>query len=640
MLVFLLQTNNKRKSFIKQESSLRNIQIMKNIINEKGGHLATDDQDDNYFLNSNSQFIDSIFEKEKCLDLKIHSVSAAMYLDLKTYQGHSFVYSISKKTNIRRRYQFYSLLIEGIVACLAIISILLSIYDFSNYRCVYAVNSSQAEVNNSDSFKKFMSFIVVVMVVLNIISIYLNDQFQFQNGISFKGDVWYKEYIIRIILETLIILPHPIPFGVKDLNLNNIEKKWNGEYDYDNTNNTYNKYLYLYALSILKVYFYSTFLLKLSKFNSIINHDICYRNSTNVSYYFLIKCIMKTRGYVIIIYTLVHVILLNTYLLQLFAYNCYATNAYYNDTFNCVFFIITTMTTVGYGEENVKEIISKLMLIVSILFGQFLISLMILWSNHAILLDKRGEKAFILLKRLVMRKKIISLSQKMIAISFRTAVLKLKLKREYQSLIGLEKTEKGWIYKEKRTYDDLTEKEKKYFFSNKKVCNNKIKLKSLNEKIVNIKLELNKENFSIKENKYFDIDQNINNDINCIKSSIGNLNDFALLVKKKISNQQKHIFNLKLLKNKINLLKKEAYSNEEEIILQSKIRKKSNRYTIFDHSHETDNSINSCESVNKILLQNENPDQFCVKTKNIKKLSMFTFESMKVLERLSAATIK
>lgn len=538
MNLYLFQVQRKKRKSIVKESSTRNIQLIKEIVNERGIFQTESffnyDNQDSFFKDKNENL-----NSNSSINLKKSMVELVSFLDLMTYQGYNFNYRLYNKTKIQKRFLKILLFNDGICGFLCILSIILSFIDYEAFKCqVFQENFMFHPYDLSNNYYKAVSSLLTILILIfNLIYHYYKYVFLIENSILPKKNTYFKRNFLQFAFETLFILPHPIIFV---------------SYSYKNL------FYALYALSILKVYFYTRFFINISSFNSLINVDILWKNSIIIDIYFIVKCIMKTKGLLMILYTLIHVIIVNSYLIYVFAYDCNDQSKYFNQFYNCIFFIITTMTTVGYGEVVDILPINKVMLVNVILLGQFLISLMILWATKAILFNKHEEKAYVVLNRFVYKDKLRKIAQRIICLGYKRYRLQKRLIMKYKEDIGIKKNREGeyFIYNEDLFFNQskLTERYKNYIYSNEKVMEMSMKIKKFNEKIINIKLILDRDSSVLYENKFFDIQDLIENDMKSIKESISELVDFKQKLKQGLQIQRESLFNVIVLKKKLKKL--------------------------------------------------------------------------------------
>lgn len=370
--------------------------------------------------------------------------------------------------------------------------------------------------------------------------------------------------MVPLMLETVILLLHPISIKISIQ-----ENKW---------------FLYFYALNLLKIYFYSRFFINISRYNNLMVYDICFKHCTQTTIHFLVKCIMKTNGFIIIVYSLLHVIFVNSYLILIFSVFTDKSvpeelGYYYSDYYNCFFHIITSMTTVGYGEVHIKSQEQRLVTIASVFLGQFLISIMILWAMSSTNFTTFEERAFVLLKRMLLSDQQKSFAQKIILYNYRKYKLEKLLIVEYRKRVGLntlflkKRSESIKIIDFKESNKDimshrdeekpeayllvleenfnLNDHEINHFFNNPKVNQIKQKIQSLSENLSKIGHMLFQDACIISDNLYFELKSEISYQIDQTKIAIENLQGYKEKLERKLVLQKRHIKSLETFSRNI-----------------------------------------------------------------------------------------
>lgn len=233
-----------------------------------------------------------------------------------------------------------------------------------------------------------------------------------------------------MILETLLIIPHPLPVGIVTIKINNLGN--DRPYTIDS---------FLYGLHLFKVYFYTKFIIENSKYNSLLTHDICYKYACKPKLMFITKCLVKSDGFKLLFYSLMHTILILSYFLrmydslesEIFEICEDHSHNYFNNLSNSIFMIIESITTVGYGEYAVQTHIGRFFTLVAVFIGQFIISLMIIWVMNVAEFDPMEKRSFILLKRLMYKQKKKKISGEILAVYFKYTTLKRKMLKIYQN---------------------------------------------------------------------------------------------------------------------------------------------------------------------------------------------------------------
>ena len=96
---------------------------------------------------------------------------------------------------------------------------------------------------------------------------------------------------------------------------------------------------------------------------------------------------------------------------------------------NAIWLTIITMTTVGYGDFYPRTLIGRIVDTLLVVWGVFIVSLMVVLLTNTLNMDSSEERALIVLNRLEAKKVLKEKSANLIATTFRKHYLVRKLKR-------------------------------------------------------------------------------------------------------------------------------------------------------------------------------------------------------------------
>lgn len=336
------------------------------------------------------------------------------------------------------------------IAILSITSIVLSIIDYEVYFRYKNIDPAKQQINNieftddisvigfSNNFwvRYTVWAIIAILVIFNTLEIYYSFQLERENYfvphskyISYiiLEAIWFINKFFRLLVETIILICHPLPIRnfvlvLKDLNVKN-------EYSID---------IFLYIVNLFKVFFYTRVLIRTSEYNNLITIDFCYKYGCKPSLGFIVRCLIKSKGFQVIIYSFLHILLILAYILRIVDNKITSNeddhdNFYYlNNMVNTLFIIITSITTVGYGEFYVVKHISRFIIVLAVILGQFIISLLIVTVIDATNFDDLENKSFIILQRLLIKKKKRTEASNLIQIFYKSFKIKSKLLNEFK----------------------------------------------------------------------------------------------------------------------------------------------------------------------------------------------------------------
>ena len=162
---------------------------------------------------------------------------------------------------------------------------------------------------------------------------------------------------------------------------------------------------FLSTLSVFKLYIiFQTYAL-FSKWTNEDNLPICKRYGISPGVRFSIRSAFKRNPFQIIIYSIFLIMTYLIFILNFFEIGVFIGNVNdgflkYTESIGTSYWIIAeTCVTLGYGEVTPKSIIARVISIISVFFGWFFISLLILFSGVKIAFDNEENIAFIKYKR-------------------------------------------------------------------------------------------------------------------------------------------------------------------------------------------------------------------------------------------------
>lgn len=418
----------------------------------------------------NLKYLDNISNKDKCIDcnLNINNNNKPVYYnDLRTDSIESLDklslfnytilnYNINNRLSLIKCLQQKNIFIDGIISLICFIIIIINIIDFEIVyynRNIHSFKSRLKKDNNNQFDNVFIYSLPInatriIMLILSLLCVFLNykslvvyDNMLKQNKTISLHDTFIKSHIYKLLLETLLLIAVPLPYlNTNFLTLFNYK---NFKPHYINSPNEFNDYFkhnyetIVYSINLFKFYFYSKYFLEKSRFNTILVHDICYKFTTKIDMHFVVKCLMKVKGPFLITYILTHTIFVISYIIRIMSIDYTDSKFYFNNYSNCVFNVITAMTTVGYGEYTVTNNFGRIVIITSVLMGQFLISIMIYWVTNNYEFCKKENTSFIILKRKLIRNNLKNISVNIIITWYKMYKLKNELLNIYRNKRGI-----------------------------------------------------------------------------------------------------------------------------------------------------------------------------------------------------------
>lgn len=76
----------------------------------------------------------------------------------------------------------------------------------------------------------------------------------------------------------------------------------------------------------------------------------------------------------------------------------------FDDIINCIWLIIITMTTVGYGDYFPRTLLGRGLITITAIWGNFLLSMLVITLMNTVAMEKPEEKSQLVINRLQVRK--------------------------------------------------------------------------------------------------------------------------------------------------------------------------------------------------------------------------------------------
>lgn len=165
----------------------------------------------------------------------------------------------------------------------------------------------------------------------------------------------------------------------------------------------------LSIVSLLKVYFISKILLYLSRYNTKISHAICKSHKITPGFQFIIKCEMKLRLFTTMTTLVLLFLVVFGFMTRSFEYSAIDIEKGLegkkgiNDLanlVNCIWLIIITITTVGYGDEYPRTDLGRVVVFFGCTFGMLGLGLTIASLSSGVEFSPVEKKAYLKLKKL------------------------------------------------------------------------------------------------------------------------------------------------------------------------------------------------------------------------------------------------
>lgn len=216
---------------------------------------------------------------------------------------------------------------------------------------------------------------------------------------SYQDDLFTTGKYIQLMVELVINIVHP-PFGSHEVSVPHYVNFYNVTVDYQ-----LNSILTIAMLARLyhPIRLFST----LSDFRSCRAQRICQMNGCRSGTFFAVKCLIRDKPKEVIFYMLAIGIFTGSFCFRIFERPLTPYSGFeFGDYGSCMWCVIITMTTVGYGDMYPTSIPGRFCGFVVCIWGVLVVSMMVVAVNNTVDLELGEDKSFLILRRLRFREEL------------------------------------------------------------------------------------------------------------------------------------------------------------------------------------------------------------------------------------------
>lgn len=148
---------------------------------------------------------------------------------------------------------------------------------------------------------------------------------------------------------------------------------------------------FLLALMFLRISFLVKSIFNYSQYTDIYSKRLCETYGFSANARFTLKCFVQNNPGVTAAGTFLTTILVFAYLLRLFErpYQNTVGLIQFDSYFTAIYCIVITITTVGYGDVTAATIFGRCILMISAIWGAFIISILIVAVGQLFIMTKK-----------------------------------------------------------------------------------------------------------------------------------------------------------------------------------------------------------------------------------------------------------
>ena len=409
---------------------------------------------------------------------------------------------------------------------------------FPNLQGIYTTNKSL--YNLSRNFCLIIcstSSLCFILASLNRYIIYLSFD-KYSGNVEQKVSFFSFDYFGGFLIESFLALIHPSFIG-KDRYFTTKKTIYRTETKYEVND-------ILLLICLLRIYIFIRYYISTSQYNTPRSQRIAKLIGGNLNRLFVVKCLIIKNPFKFLIVISLSIILVGSFMLRIAespAYEEPTEEGTYNDNDyrkfeNCIWNVMITMTTVGYGDYYPITLIGRLVNVFLSIAGTLLTSYMVVFLQNELVFTDNEDMAFNFREKSVLKEKFEQKAANYYSTGFKYIIAKKRYVKACKLKIP------------KRGIDQLKSKMKEALY-------NKIKAKRAFKKV-----------FQNYQNTYEAVD-----DADILKQKMDDFQDKLTNMNENCYQMEEHIKDINNLLNQI----QEAYNeerkkeNEEDIIDTSKI---------------------------------------------------------------------
>lgn len=286
----------------------------------------------------------------------------------------------------------------------------------------------ELEINGAyNVYQKYIEWFCFFSSIFLWISLYFefNIENQLQANVELMPLELFKNDIKRIcffIVKLILFIPHPNP-AFNGL----IYKEYVHVFNFTQKI-PINAILFLFCLS--RFWFFFKLLVLFSNYSNPRSARACKMNKFRIDYSFYVKTLIDEIPFYLYSLVLILSILIFSYAIRIFERGLdEVSENNFSNIYNCVWFIIITMTTVGFGDLTPLSTTGRFIGILSCFLGIFLMSMLVVTITFILNLAPHENNVWLILERLDAEKeKNSSLSN--ILSKYIKSIIKFKNQRE------------------------------------------------------------------------------------------------------------------------------------------------------------------------------------------------------------------
>ena len=172
----------------------------------------------------------------------------------------------------------------------------------------------------------------------------------------------------------------------------------------------------LFSLMLLRFWFIFKVLVDFSIYSSARSKRVCRMNNFKVNFFFCIKAQMQSIPYQVYGILLILCIIFCSVTLRIYERGLdEVTGKSFSNIFNCIWLVIITMTTVGFGDFFPSSSIGRLIGVTGSFMGVFLISMLVVTITNVLMLSTHEYNAYLIMEKMHIEMEYLETSKNLLA---------------------------------------------------------------------------------------------------------------------------------------------------------------------------------------------------------------------------------
>ena len=333
-------------------------------------------------------------------------------------------------------------------ACIQLLSVYEVLSDHSKDYFEYNIPRNEYFANISPLLLWVIFIIAIATSLLNLIrKMFLYRLAKYRSDSNLIQE-FFQLFIVEIPIETVIILTNPLPFMLNQKRFDFTEIKiYETQIGYFD-----NEMMQLSA--IFKLFILVRAVLTRTIYSTERAYRVCQIFNANQNYRFVVRCIMRERPFALSFAWLAIGVLYFGHAIRITEkpLKQASDRMDHSPYANCMWAAFITMSTVGYGDFFPRTNRGRVVMVICCMYGVVNLSLVVASVTQFLMMGRKEDKSYLLVKRVEMKKNIKRLAGTIVNYCCKFGIVK---KKDYNQADRI-------IEKIQETFEDLKDANEEY----------------------------------------------------------------------------------------------------------------------------------------------------------------------------------